>query len=103
MGFVADPWICLPVSIAVIVGGIGFPVLLELRRRFRTPKRWSLHTKLTLSLTGILLLSAWIFFTVAEWGNPATLGSLDVGGKVLAGWFQGVMPRTAGFNSVDVA
>ena len=103
MGFVADPWICLPVSVAVIVGGIGFPVLLELRRRFRTPKRWSLHTKLTLSLTGILLVSAWIFFTVAEWGNPATLGPLDVGGKLLAGWFQGVMPRTAGFNSVDVA
>ncbi len=103
MGFAADPWICVPISLAVIIGGIGFPVLLELRRHFRRPKRWSLHTKLTLSLTAILLVSGWIFFTVAEWGNPATLGPLDVGGKLLAGWFQGVMPRTAGFNSVDIA
>ena len=102
MGFATDPWICLPITVAVIVGGIGFPVLLELRRHVR-PARWSLHTKLTLSVTAILLLSGWVFVTVAEWGNPATLGPFDVGGKLLAGFFQGSMPRTAGFNSVDIA
>ena len=33
IGFAADPWICLPIAAAVILGGIGFPVLFELRRR----------------------------------------------------------------------
>ncbi len=41
--------------------------------------------------------------TAIEWGNPATLGSLSVPGKLLAGFFQGIMPRTAGYNSVDYA
>jgi potassium uptake TrkH family protein len=103
MGFVADPWICLPICLAVIVGGLGFPVLIELRRRARRPRRWTLHTKITITMTAWLLGVGWIFFTVAEWGNPATLGPLDVPGKLLAGFVQGVMPRTAGFNTVDIA
>ena len=44
MGFVTDPWICLPIAFAVIVGGLGFPVLFELRRHLARPDRWSLHT-----------------------------------------------------------
>lgn len=104
VGFVEDPWICLPIALAVIIGGIGFPVLFELRRQHRRPSRWSLHTKITLLLTAVLLGVGTAFMLVAEWGNPATLGPLSVPGKLLASFFQGgVMPRTAGFNSLDVA
>ncbi|MFH9609555.1 TrkH family potassium uptake protein [Streptomyces sp. NPDC017448] len=103
MGFVADPWICLPIALAVIAGGLGFPVLFELRRRFRKPRGWSLHTKIVLWATGIFLIGGSAFITAIEWSNPATLGPLDVPGKLLAGFFQGVMPRTAGFNSLDTA
>ncbi|MGW7357263.1 potassium transporter TrkG [Streptomyces sp. NPDC054802] len=46
MGFVTDPWICLPITAAVIAGGLGFPVLFEPRRRWRRPRSWSLHTKI---------------------------------------------------------
>lgn len=102
VGFATDPWICLPVAAAVIVGGLGFPVILELlRRRGRQPGRWSIHTRLTLLMTAVLLLGGTLFMTVAEWANPHTLGALDPAGRVLAGFFQAVMPRTAGFNSVD--
>lgn len=101
--FVTDPWVCLPITAAVIVGGIGFPVLLELRRQHRRPSRWSLHTKITLLLTGVLIAGGTLFMLLAEWSNPRTLGALDVPGRLLAGFVQGVMPRTAGFNSVDVA
>ncbi|WP_337060539.1 TrkH family potassium uptake protein [Kineococcus sp. G2] len=101
--FATDPWICVPIAAAVVLGGIGFPVLFELRRHLRTPARWSLHTKATLLGTAVLLPAAAAFFTLAEWGNPGTLGPMSVPGKLLAGAFQGVMPRTAGFNSVDVA
>ncbi|MFC0107777.1 TrkH family potassium uptake protein [Kibdelosporangium aridum] len=100
--FVTDAWICLPLAIAVIIGGIGFPVIFELRRRWRTPRRWSLHTKITLWVSAVLLIGGAFLITVIEWANPATLGPLGVPGKLLAGFFHGTVPRTAGFNSVDV-
>ncbi|MEH0986370.1 TrkH family potassium uptake protein [Micromonospora sp. CPCC 205556] len=101
--FVDDPLICLPIVAAVIIGGLGFPVLFELRRAWRAPKRWSLHTKITLGVTAVLLVGGWVAISVAEWTNPGTLGSLGWGGKLLAGFTHAVMPRTAGFNSLDVA
>ncbi|MBE1875678.1 TrkH family potassium uptake protein [Myceligenerans sp. TRM 65318] len=105
--FVADPWVCLPICAAVIVGGIGFPVLLELWRLGRAGRgrvfqlrRWSIHSRLTVGTTAVLLVVATVVFLLAEWSNPATFGPLDVPGKILAAFTQGVMPRTAGFNSV---
>jgi trk system potassium uptake protein len=100
--FVADPWICMPIAIAVIAGGLGFPVLWELRRAWRKPRRWSLHTKLVIGVSVTLLVLGTVVVTVAEWANPGTLGPLSVPGKLLGGFFQAVMPRTAGFNSVNV-
>jgi trk system potassium uptake protein len=101
--FVTDPWICLPATAAVIVGGIGFPVIFELVRRGRRPSAWTVHTRLTLLTAGVLLVVGTVAVLVLEWSNPKTLGPLDWGGKLLAAWFQGTMPRTAGFNSVDYA
>ena len=101
MPFVTDPWICLPIAVAVVFGGLGFPVLFELRRQLRSPRRWSLHTKLTVTVSGALLALGTLFVTASEWSNPGTLGPLDVPGRLLAGFFQAVMPRTAGFNSLD--
>lgn len=101
--FATDPWICLPIAASVIVGGIGFPVILELRKRLRTPRAWSMHTKMTLWATAVLLVLGTLVITANEWRNPATLGQLDTPGRLLAGFFQAVMPRTAGFNSIDFA
>jgi potassium uptake TrkH family protein len=103
MGFVGDPWICLPIALAVIAGGLGFPVILELRRQLRRPGQWSLHTKITLSTTAVLLFGGAGFILASEWGNPGTLDPLSLPGKLLAGFFSAVMPRTAGFNSLDVS
>lgn len=101
--FVTDGWVSVTVSLAIVFGGIGFPVWLELRRRFRSPRRWSLHTKLTLVMTGLLLVVGFATVLAFEWSNPGTLGPLGVPGKLLAAFFQGVQPRTAGFNTVDYA
>lgn len=101
VGYATDPWICLPITIAVLIGGLGFPVIFEVWRNHRRPRRWSIHTRLTIMATAILVPGATLFMAVAEWGNPATLGRLDVPGRILAAFVQGVMPRTAGFNSVD--
>ncbi|EMY35114.1 TrkH family potassium uptake protein [Arthrobacter crystallopoietes BAB-32] len=102
MGFVSDPWICLPIAAAVIIGGLGFPVLFELARRYRRPIHWSMNTKLVLSGTAVLLVGGTVFLTAVEWTNRATLGALDPGSRLLAGFFQSVITRTAGFNSIDI-
>jgi trk system potassium uptake protein len=101
IGFAADPWICLPIAAAVILGGIGFPVLFELRQRLLGPRQWSLHTKLTVGMTVVLLVSSTVFLLLAEWGNPGTLGKLDRDDRFLSAFFNATMLRTAGFNSLD--
>nr|BFE77557.1 hypothetical protein GCM10020093_001580 [Planobispora longispora] len=103
MRFATDGWICLPIAGAVIVGGLGFPVIFELHRFWRHPNRWSVLTRITVVTTLVLLVLGFLAFTITEWANPKTLGPMDVGGKLLAGLFTGVMPRTAGFNSLDIA
>ncbi|MCW5950870.1 MAG: TrkH family potassium uptake protein [Propionibacteriaceae bacterium] len=102
-GFVGDPGIILPISLAVIVGGIGFPVLFELARcwRSRGRVRWSVHARLTVFGTLILLTVGMVGFAAFEWSNPGTLGALPVGDRLLASVAGGVFPRTAGFNSID--
>jgi potassium uptake TrkH family protein len=101
MGFVDDAWVAFPICVAIIAGGIGFPVLFELRRRWRTPRLWSVHTRLTVYGSALLLLLGTAAFLALEWANPGTLGPLSPWGKVVGGVTGGVVPRTAGFNSVD--
>jgi trk system potassium uptake protein TrkH len=103
MGYVADPWISLTICAAVIVGGLGFPVVFELAREWRTPKTWSVLTRITVIVTVALLVVGTVVFLIAESGNPGTLGPLSTGTKVLAAFTAAVMPRTAGFNNLDIA
>ena len=105
--YALDPWVTLPVAVAVILGGIGFPVLLELlrhrNRQRRTGRRgWSLHFRLTVITTAALLFAGTALTCVLEWTNDGTLGGFDWDEKILAGFFHSAMSRTAGFNSVDV-
>ncbi len=102
MRYVADPVICLTMSAAIILGGLGFPVLIQLRRHLREPRLWSMHTRLVLWGTVLLLVLGTVYITALEWANPRTLGPLEWPVKLLAGFFQSVQTRTAGFNSVDI-
>ena len=56
IGFAADPFICLPICAAIILGGLGFPVLRQLRKEFPHPLRWTMNTRLVLSVSIVLLL-----------------------------------------------
>ena len=100
--YASDPAVCLPVCAAVILGGLGFPVLAQLRRDGRLPRRWSMNTRLVLAGSAVLLLAGTVFITAVEWNNPRTLGPLDWPSKLLAGFFQSVQTRTSGFYSVDI-
>ncbi|HLL51479.1 MAG TPA: potassium transporter TrkG, partial [Thermomicrobiales bacterium] len=102
MRFVADPVVIMTVTVAVVLGGLGFPVLYELRRKLRHPARWSIHTKITLLGTAVLLPAGWVAVLAFEWSNPDTLGPLDLTGKLLASMFHSAMTRSGGLNSVDI-
>jgi len=100
-GFAGDPWMLLPVALAVVVGGLGFPVIFELVRSWR-PRTWSVTTRITIVTSGVLLVVGTVLLIVLEYGNPATLGPMSVAGKLLAGFFSAVMPRSGGFNVVEI-
>ena len=101
--YATDPLICLPLAAAVIIGGLGFPVLIQLRRAWRKPLRWSVNTRLVLWGTLILLPAGTVFIALCEWSNPQTLGALSGPERILAAFFMSVQTRTAGFSSLDVS
>ena len=104
-----SPQIMGIVSALVILGGIGYQVIMDgyhwLRDRLRGRQAraiFTLHFKIVTSTTILLLAVGTVAIFATEFDNPNTLGGLDLGHKVLAAWFQSVVTRTAGFNSVDI-
>jgi trk system potassium uptake protein TrkH len=97
--YAGDLPVNLVVAALIILGGLGFGVLVNLREGVR---RLTLHSKIVLSATGGLLLAGMAGVLAFEFASPETLGPLSWPGKVLAAFFQSVTPRTAGFNTVDV-
>ncbi|THV22055.1 TrkH family potassium uptake protein [Glycomyces paridis] len=102
MGYATDPWISLPLCFATILGGLGMPVIFEMTRRRWGRRQWSVHTKLTLTGSAILLVGGWLVFLAFEWSNPATFGQWPWYDRFLPAFFQTSMVRAAGLNSIDV-
>lgn len=99
----AGDFITNAVTMALIVlGGIGFIVMSDVMD-YRRTKRLTLHSKVVLSATSILIVTGALVIFIFEYSNSKTLGSLDFGGKILASFFQSVTPRTAGANTLDLA
>ena len=100
--FVADAAVLVPLMLAIVVGGIGFPVLHELWRARRSPRPLSIHAALTLWGAAGLVVGGALLFLLVEWNNPRTFGALDWPARLLAALFTSVSARTAGFNAIDV-
>lgn len=97
-----DPVVCLTLIALIVIGGLGFFVWEEVATT-RNFKKFSVYTKLVLIATAVLVLGGALLFLVLEWNNPATLGNMSFGQKLLNALFQSVTLRTAGFASVDQA
>ena len=100
-GFNQDIWIIGPICAAIVAGGLGFPVFYELYRRWRTPDKWTVHTRVTILGYFSLLVIGCVGFAVSEWNNPNTIGPMSVWGKTINALIGGITPRTAGFNAID--
>ncbi|MEP2920930.1 MAG: TrkH family potassium uptake protein [Sulfitobacter sp.] len=98
--WVGNPVVNIVIPLLFILGGLGFIVVGDIVQK-RAWRRLTLHSKLMLVGTAALIVWGTVMFALLEWNNPATLGPLGIGEKLWASWFQGVTPRTAGFNTVD--
>lgn len=102
--FVDDLLLNLVIMMQIVVGGLGFVVLMDLFS-YLNPKRerkpLTLHSKIVLLTTAALIVGGTLIILVFEWSNQATFGLLSWPDKILASLFQAVTPRTAGFNTLD--
>lgn len=99
--YVDDPIVVLTISSLIILGGLGFIVINELYE-YREIRTFSVHTKVVLSTTLILIVGATILIFLFEYSNVKTLGSLSPTGKGLGALFHSVTPRTAGANTLSM-
>lgn len=99
--FMNYPHVILTISLLIIIGGIGFFVWGDVVRHGIHIKKYSFHSKVVLSTTGVLIILGWALFMAFEWNNPATIGNWGAGTKVMSSLFMSVTPRTAGFAAVN--
>ena len=112
MPYVSHPLMNLVTMGLIGIGGLGFFVWWDLTAALRriikekmgvkaSLRRMSLHSKLVLCVTAVLIFGGTLMFFILEFNNPATMGNLSLGGKLWASLFQSVTLRTAGFASID--
>ncbi|TET73588.1 MAG: hypothetical protein E3J44_00675 [Candidatus Aminicenantes bacterium] len=101
----SDTWINITLFLLIILGGLGFLALQEMKEAFsgvlrRRKTRISLHTKLVLTLTSFLVVFSFVLFLAIEWNHSLKMFTLKE--KIFSSIFQVVTPRTAGFNTMDL-
>ena len=97
--FAHDVLILLPIMFLIILGGIGFVVLIDGAQNGRLKQ----HTKVVFTITGALILVGFASFILFEWNNPNTIGNMTTWDKLLNAMFQSITSRTAGFATIDQA
>lgn len=85
-----------------VIGGLGFLVWRDLITK-KNLHRLSIYSKMVLWMTAALLAFGSVFYLIAEWNNPATIGNMNFGGKLLNALFTSVTMRTVGFATFDMA
>lgn len=96
-----DPLVLITIALLIIIGGLGF-IVWENFQNLRSTKKLTLHTRAVLVMTGVLLVGGTLFYLLTEWKNPATLGGMNFGEKLLNAFFTSVTTRTAGFASIPM-
>lgn len=95
-----DLLFCLTIAFLIIIGGIGYNVTEEIRS-LHSWQKFSLHTKVVLLTTAVLLVGGTVVLFILEYGNPATIGNWNWGEKMLGAFFLSVTSRTAGYTLMN--
>jgi len=101
--YTGDLWVNAVICFLIIIGGLGFPVLAELLERKQHRKRLSLHARVVLWSSGVLIAVGAILIFAVESGYNPEFGEMGFGSRVLASIFQSITARTAGFNTVPIS
>ena len=99
--FSSDIPLNLIIMTLIVLGGIGFPVISEIIT-FRRIRHFSLHAKVVMTVTAILILTGAVMFFILEFNNPESIANKPLPTKILASFFQSVTARTAGFNTMKI-
>ncbi|WP_297084816.1 TrkH family potassium uptake protein [uncultured Demequina sp.] len=99
--YAGDFWVRIPIALGVFIGALGFPVYMTLIKRWRHPREWNLHTKITLVMVGLLSLVSAVLLGIFEWNNPASLGNEPTPTKLLTVAFASVNQRSGGFAAIS--
>ena len=108
--YATDPLINIITMLLIILGGIGFTVWYDVIDNGKKiwhreiPGKWwftrlKLHSKIAIITTGFLLIAGTVLNFALEYHNPATIGHLNTGQKLMVSAFQAVTTRTAGFST----
>ncbi len=97
-----NPYLFLIIMALIICGGLGFVVWYDLKN-YRKTRRITLHTRIVLIMTGILIVGGAVLVWLFERSNPDTIGDMPLWQQIINSFFQSVTLRTAGFNSFDLA
>lgn len=100
--FVTDPWMLSVIGLGVFIGSLGFPVIFALTKGWRGKHHMSIHVKLTLATTVILIILGAIAIYALEWNNSKTLGAQDPVVRPMTATFMSIMTRSGGFSTVDI-
>ncbi|HHY82397.1 MAG TPA: Trk family potassium uptake protein [Clostridiales bacterium] len=101
-GFTGDVIINFIILGLIVLGSLGFTVIMDLGRHGFHIRKWTLHTKIVVFATAALALSGSIFFFLVEYNNPDTMGHLSLGNKILASLFLSAGSKTAGMNTISI-
>ena len=100
--YFSDWWIMMPIIVGMFVGALGFPVTPDIARRWRNPRLWTLHTKMTLTTYVLLTIGAAAILGASEWDNPKTLSPMPAHAKMLTSILMGVNSRSLGISTINV-
>ena len=103
MGYKSDTISLVTICFLIILGGLGYFVLIEIYENRKFSKRFTIHTRIMIYGTIVLILAGMVLFLSIEWDNPKTFGELSFYDKILNAFFLSVNFRTAGFNSIDLS
>ena len=99
--FSTNASVLIPLMFLIVMGGIGFIVVVDVIFRPQKTKKLTLHTKVVLMMTAILIVFGALVFMCAEWNNSKTFGNLSTFDKITNSFFQSITTRTAGFSTIN--